>query len=194
MPDKVVSYWPELYQDIREFKLLAEAEDSELALAEQALLLLLDDQFVETGSMEAIKRRERMLGIQADPAVETMEFRRRRIVNRYSTKPPFTIRYLQERLDFLAGAGRGIASVDTQHFILTVRAAIDDAAIFQEVERTVFAIKPSNLIYQQQTGIENRLVLEEHILTNTLKRNVRLGVWRLGIAAFADPEAEVIVK
>ncbi|WP_206108572.1 putative phage tail protein [Paenibacillus thiaminolyticus] len=50
---------------------------------------LLDDQFVLTSSVDGIKRREKMLGIQADSSLETIEFRRQRIINRYQMKPPF---------------------------------------------------------------------------------------------------------
>ncbi|ANY67588.1 phage portal protein [Paenibacillus sp. BIHB 4019] len=194
MTKLVSSYWPEMYADIKEFIKLAATEDVELALLEQAELQQLADGFVMTASLPAIKRRERMLGIQADPNAESIDFRRRRIVNRYSTKPPFTMRYLQERLDFLVGAGRGIAAVDVQNFILTVTAAIDDANIFKEVERTVSAIKPANIVYRQQTAIMDGVVLKERIAGVPLVRNTRLGSWKLGVTPFTDREAEVVVK
>ncbi|EJW14710.1 hypothetical protein PAV_11c00510 [Paenibacillus alvei DSM 29] len=68
---------------------LAEAQEPELGDAREKIDRLLDDQFVMTSSAEGIKRRESMLGIQADPATEPIEFRRQRILNRYQMKPPF---------------------------------------------------------------------------------------------------------
>lgn len=118
MSKLIKDYWPEYYETILEFLELAEAEDTEVTVLQSAINQLLDDQFVLTSEYEAVKRREKMLDIQADPTVETLDFRRKRIVNRYSTKPPFTIRYLQDRLDYLVGEGKTVTSVDIQNFLL----------------------------------------------------------------------------
>ncbi|RKN85861.1 putative phage tail protein [Paenibacillus ginsengarvi] len=195
MNKPVAPYWPDYYQGIRDFIELAATEDAELQLVVDAITQLLNDQFVLTSGLAAIKRREKMLSIRADSNVESLDFRRKRIVNRYSTKPPFTTRYLQERLDFLVGAGRAAVSIDVQNFILTVAAAIDDAAIFREVEWTVRTTIPANLVYRQQTAVGDILAFEEHIVKRTMDRETRLGSnWRLGVMPFASLEPEVIIK
>lgn len=195
MSRPIASYWPEYYRDIREFIELAATEDAELQGMADAIAQLFDDQFVMTSSLAAVKRRERMLGIQADSSTETLDFRRRRIVNRYSTKPPFTIRYLQERLDYLVGAGRAAASIDVQNFILTVTAAIEDAALFREVEWSVKTTIPANIVYRQQTAVADIVAFEEHIVKRTMDRETRLGSnWHLGVSPFVSLEPEVIIK
>ena len=194
MSKPIQEYWPSFYEGIKDFVELAQTEDAELALTRDAIDQLFDDQFVMTSGLDSIKRREKMLGIQADPARETLDFRRRRIVNRYSTKPPFTIRYLQERLDFLVGQDRAFASVDIENFILTVTAAIQDASVFRELEHTVNAMKPANLIYQQQTGVFESIGLKEHISMQTMVPQALLGVWELDVTPFYELEPEVIIK
>lgn len=194
MSKPIQEYWPSFYEEIKDFVELAQTEDAELALTCEAIDQLFDDQFVMTSGLDGIKRREKMLGIQADPARETLDFRRRRIVNRYSTKPPFTIRYLQERLDFLVGQDRAFASVDIENFILTVTAAIQDASVFRELEHTVNAMKPANLIYQQQTGVFESIGLKEHISMQTMVPQTLLGVWELDVTPFYELEPEVIIK
>ncbi|WP_273483588.1 putative phage tail protein [Desulforamulus ruminis] len=193
--NRLLAYLPEYYHDVVDFKELTAAEEPEFISLDQAIQQLFDDQFVMTGSEQATKRREKMLGIQADPTTETLDFRRRRIVNRYSTKPPLTIRFLQQRLDFLVGPGRAITSVDVQNFVLTVTAALDDAAVFREVERTVKQAKPANMVYRQETAIEDTIALEEHISMRALTRKTRLSTtWRLGVVPFAEMGPEVILK
>lgn len=192
--NRLMQYLPELYHDVIDFVEFTETESRELVSVEQAINRLLDDQFVATASEQAIRRREKILGIQADPSTETLEFRRKRLINRYSTKPPFTVRYLQRQLDFLVGEGLTIVSVDSQNFLLTVTANIDDAAVFKEVERTVRVVKPANMIYQQQTSLEDVIGLQERITKRDILWNYKLGEWKLGEKTFADFGPEVVVK
>ncbi|WP_018306451.1 putative phage tail protein [Desulfitobacterium hafniense] len=195
MSKSIREYWPQLFDNILDFQLLADAVDTEIQSLGETVDQQLADQFVLTSGYEAVKRRERMLGIQADPTNETLDFRKKRIINRYSTKPPFTIRYLQDRLDFLVGEEKAIVSADGQDFLLFVETAIENAALFKEVERTIKTIKPANLIYNQQTALGDHISLEEHIRFRTLERQTRLGsTWRVGMTPFAVADLEVSVK
>lgn len=193
--NRLMEYLPDIYQDVVDFVELTETESQELISVEDALNQMLDDQFVVTASEQGIKRREKILGIQADPKIESLDFRRKRLINRYSTKPPFTVRYLQKQLDFLVGAGLTIVSADSKNFILTVTANIDNAVVFKEVGRTVDVVKPANMIYQQQTSLEDTIELEEHISKKGITWNYKLdGSWKLGEKPFADLGQEVVVK
>lgn len=193
--NRLMAQLPEFYHDILDFIELTETQESEVISVEQAINQLFDNEFVMSSNERAVRRRERMLGIQADPTRETLDFRKKRLVNRYSTKPPFTMRYLQERLDFLVGQGRAITSVDPQSFVLRVTAGIEDAALFKEVEHTVKSIKPANVVYQQETALGDTLVFSESISMRTLTRETRLStLWRLGRRPFAVGSEEVIVK
>lgn len=194
MSRSIMSYWPSLYREAKDFVELAATEDAELQTVEEAIDQLLDDQFVMSSSEEAIKRRERMLGIRANPAMESLEFRRKRIVNRYSTKPPFTIRYLQRLLDQLAGTGRAVAQVDVPNFILRVTMAVSDADLFREIEHTIKVVKPANLVYQQQTATLEGINFIERISRQEFAWHTILGSWRIGADPFATLGPEVIVK
>ncbi|MGK5512062.1 putative phage tail protein [Brevibacillus formosus] len=193
--DRILKYWPEIYWEIDDFVALAPAESSEVEDMDKAVNQLFDDQFVMTSSPQAIERREKMLKIQADPSTESLDFRKKRILNRYQTKPPFTIRWLQRQLNELVGAGLVIVNVDVQNFILYVKADIDDAAVFKEVNHTVLTVKPANLIYNQQTEINEGITLQENIYKSSLERKTGLSTtWQLGISPFAVRGEEVQVK
>lgn len=193
--DRILKYWPEIYWEIDDFVALAPAESSEVEDMDKAVNQLFDDQFVMTSSPQAIERREKMLKIQADPSTESLDFRKKRILNRYQTKPPFTLRWLQRQLNELVGAGLVIVNVDVQNFILYVKADIDDAAVFKEVNHTVLTVKPANLIYNQQTQIDEGITLQENIYKSSLDRRTGLSTtWQLGISPFALRGEEVQVK
>lgn len=195
MSDRIMQYLPDYYLEIKDVTELAATESIELDGMESAVDRLLDDQFVLTASVDAIKRREQMLGIQADPTTESLSFRRRRLINRYSTKPPFTHRWLQQQLDRLVGPGMTIVSVDPQQFILYVTANIENANVFREVIHTVDAIKPANMIYQQNTSLQSDIGLVEHIAKQNVLWNYKLdGSWKLGEKPFAGfgTEEEIV--
>ncbi|MDQ0090192.1 hypothetical protein J2T12_003606 [Paenibacillus anaericanus] len=193
--NRLLEYLPEIYHDVIDIVELTETESQEILTVEEAISKLFDDQFVITATQIAIKRREKILGIQADPATETLDFRRKRLINRYSTKPPFTVRYLQQQLDYLVGAGLTIVSADQQSFILNVTANIENAAVFKEVEHSVRIVKPANMIYQQKTSLEGVIGLEEHISKQVISWNYKLdGTWLLDNKAFADIGMEVVIK
>ena len=192
--NRLLNYLPDIYHEVIDFVELTDTGAQEVVSAEQAISTLFDDQYVTEASEQAVKRREKMLGIQADPTTETLDFRRKRLINRYSTKPPFTVRYLQQRLDFLVGAGLTIVSVDPQAFILTVTTNIDNAALFKEVEHTVRVTKPANMLYQQQTSLQDTIELRERIKARSVSWNYRLNAWGLGEKAFADLGMEVVYK
>jgi len=193
--ERILAYLPGFYCDIKDFTELAAAEDAEFALMSAAVDQLFDDQFVLTSSIQGLKRRESMLGIAADPAKESVEFRRRRILNRYQTKPPFTARYLQQLLDTLVGPGMTVVKVDVQQFLLMVTASIENANVFREVVHLVETIKPVHLIYQQNTALEGEIKLEEHISMKRMTWNYKLdGSWQLGIKPFLTYGTEVPIK
>lgn len=193
--DRILKYWPDIYHEIDDFVELAKAEGVEVEDMEKAVQQLFDDQFVMSSSIQGIERREKNLGIQADPSTESLDFRRKRILNRYQTKPPFTTRWLQQRLDELVGKGLVNVDVDVQNFNLYVKANIDDAAVFKEVNHTVLTVKPANLIYNQQTEINEGITLQENIYKSTLRRMTGLSTtWQLGITPFAIRGEEEQIK
>lgn len=195
MADRIMQYLPEYYREIRDFSELDNTESVELDEMDEAIQRLFDDQFVLSANEQAIKRRERMLGIQADPSTESLEFRRRRLINRYSTKPPFTVRYLQQQLDNLVGQGMTIVSVDAQNFVLYVTTNIETASVFREVQHTIETVKPANMVYQQNTSISETIGVEEKILRREITWNYKLdGSWKLGEKPFASYGLEVPVE
>ncbi len=190
----LLDYLPDFYHEIREIRLIADVEDEQFEEMEAELEHLLADQFVMTAREPAIARREKLFNIQADPKVESLDFRRKRIINRQSIRPPFTERYLQDRLDFLLGESVSTVHVDVDHYILAVELAITDASMFKEVLETIEKVVPLNIVYLQKTALHDAIGIKEGIIAKKLQRKTRLGRWRLGIIPFAVSTGEVRLK
>ncbi|WP_258073295.1 YmfQ family protein [Brevibacillus laterosporus] len=194
MSNELMEYLPPYYHDILEMQEYTRVASLAVDMVAKAVEQELADQFIETASEKGIARRERMLRIKPR-SDETLEFRRMRLKNRKSIKPPFTERWLQHQLDRLLGKGRVTVEVDVLNFILSVNAEIENAPAFREVEHTVRTTIPANLVYQQRTQIRESITLSEKIIKQTIVRQTRLSTtWRLGRTPFAEAldEKEVI--
>lgn len=194
MSNRILKHLRQDYSKINDFIEIDYTQSTELDALDIEIEKLENNQYVETSDMTFIKRREKMLGIQANSSTETLEFRKKRILNRYRTKPPFTIRYLQEQLDFLIGQGKATSEVDIQNFILSLFVDVENAQFYKEVESLIKMITPANMVYQPKTLITNNISLRENILKRDFTANYLLGSWRLGEKPFATLGQEVVVK
>lgn len=145
MSSRILQYLHEDYSNVEDFAKIDKIESIELDGLNTALDTLENNQFIETSDKSFIKRREKMLNIQADTSTETLDFRKKRILNRYRTKPPFTIRYLQQQLDFLLGEDVAIATVDVLNFLLTISTDVKDPNLYNELKELINRLKPANL-------------------------------------------------
>lgn len=186
-----MEYLPPYYVDSKQMTTLLMAQEIELDNIAAGVLRQRDDMFIMTASAAAIRRREKMLRIQADPAKESLDFRRKRIINRQSTKPPFTQRWLQAQLDRLIGPGMTVVSVKTAEYLLMVTTNIENANLFKEVQHTVQTVKPANMIYQQNTSLQHRIGIKHTTIKRDITWNYKLGSWKLGDKSFATLGPEV---
>ncbi|APO43350.1 phage portal protein [Paenibacillus xylanexedens] len=191
---RLQEYLPSYYLDSKQMSTLLMAQEIELDNIAAGVLRQRNDMFIMTASSTAVRRREKMLRIQADPATESLDFRRRRIINRQSTKPPFTHRWLQSQLDRLLGPGLAVVSVNPAEFLLLVTTNIENANLFREVQHTIQTVKPANMVYQQNTSLRHRIGVKHTTTKRDVSWNYKLdGSWKLGEKPFATLGPEVML-
>lgn len=190
--NRLLAYLAPDLQEVEDFVALTEAEIPEFNSVNSATVVILDDQFIDTASLRAVRRYESMLKIQANPTTEDLNFRRLRIKNRLSTKPPFTIRWLQSQLNRLVGEGMTIVSIDHDNYILYVTTNLNNANLFREVQHTIQTVKPANMVYQQNTSLQNRISIKHKTTKRDINYQYKLdGSWILGENPFAILGPEV---
>ena len=191
----IADYQPNFYDGVVEFKLLADIEDELFEVLEKELKIAHANNFVLTANEKAIRIYEDVLNIVANPSVESIDFRRERILNRYQTKPPFTLPFLKERLDAIIGEGRYTLTVDYNNYTLYLELAFEDSFWFKEATRTINSIKPANIKYVMMPVLIERLVLKESASVQKLKR-FRLNISRIGKdkLAIVEEEKEVVLS
>lgn len=186
--------FPSVYNGVLEISVLSETDDvlldQSLAKLERAQL----NQFILTADEETISVYEKMFSILANPTTETLQFRRERILNRMSLQPPFTMRWLQNKLDGIIGVGKWNAYVDYANRTLYVESFVVNQQWFNELRITINRIKPCNLVFVNKPLIMADVVANETIVSATQHYNYILGQWQLGQEPFATTDPEEVIK
>lgn len=185
---------PSVYNGVLEISALSETDD---VLLDQALAKLERtqlNQFILTADEETISVYEKMFSILANPTTETLQFRRERILNRMSLQPPFTMRWLQNKLDGIIGVGKWNAYVDYANRTLYIESFVVNQQWFNELRITINRIKPCNLVFVNKPLIMVDVVANETIVSATQHYNYILGQWQLGQEPFATTDSEEMIK
>lgn len=186
--------FPSVYNGVLEISVLSETDDvlldRALAKLERAQL----NQFILTADEETISVYEKMFSILANPTTETLQFRRERILNRMSLQPPFTMRWLQNKLDEIIGVGKWNAYVDYANRTLYIESIVVNQQWFSELRITINRIKPCNLVFVNKPLIMADVVANETIVSATQHYNYILGRWQLGQEPFITTDSEEVIK
>ena len=188
------SFLPTVYDSIVEMNDIMNAEEKEMDMARRELYSAFSNTFVLTADESGVIMFEKMLNIIANPQTEDLEFRRQRIINRLSMKPPFTFRFLKQRLDEIIGVNAWRGYIDYESYTLYVESSATNQNWYSEMEFTVSRLKPCNLVFINVPLTAMGMNLSEEISYTELNWKYRLGSWRLGQHPFALIDGGGIIK
>lgn len=168
----VRKYFPTVYDDVLEIKELSATEDATLAEVNTNVEDVINNEFVVTANSKGLEKWEKLLNIIANPATETLEFRRDRIINRFSMSQPFTKITLRNQLDILLGEGEYELDIVYNDYLVELVAHTGVLGKLEELLRTLLIMLPANM---------------EMDVTNILIDDLPKTLW---IAAVADTAFE----
>lgn len=189
-------YLPIMYEGIVE----AETQQDSLSIEvdkmnniyEQALM----DQFVQFASLKVLPYYENIFNIVANPETESVQFRRERILSRMKMlTPPYTYYYLRIMLDGFFGKGRYKLEVDNNNFKILLESAASDSLWYHEIQVSITAVKPCNMIFVNIPRLSTNLTVNEKISHSKTIYNYKLdGTWLLGLKPFITQEEDIVDK
>lgn len=185
---------PPWYREIYEYQWICEAESQQFELLAQAVTAVADNLFFQTMDAASVSLWETIYKIIPDLAVETLDFRRARIINRISTRPPFTVWFLRQKLDELIGENQWTLTVDYPNYTIYIESSARNQNYATEVAVTIGKIKPAHIVYYNTPYTSSGLLLSETISQARTRWNYRLGAWGLGLSPFADEEDLGVIK
>ncbi len=185
---------PPCYREIGEYQALCRAEEESLAQGAEDAQQIARNFHPRTMDTATAAQWEAILDILPNPRTEGLEFRRDRVVNRLSTRPPFTMAFLGQKLDELIGPGRWTAEVDSAANTLYVESLAQDQNYALEVSATIGRIKPAHVVYVSRPVVPARLTAGEQVERTERTYYTKLGLWRLGQVPFAGDAPPEVIK
>lgn len=190
----MLSLLPPWYREILDYQQICQTEQEQLEAAAQAIQSIADNMFFQTMDEPSIYLWEQVLGIVPNPQTETLAFRQARVISRLSTRPPFTIWFLEQKLNELIGPGQWTVNVDYPNYTLYIRSAAQNQSYATEVAFTVNRIKPAHIVYINTPYVESGLLLSETISLTQRTFNYLLGSWNLGELPFSTDNPQGVIK
>ena len=185
---------PPWYREILDYQQMCQTEQAQFALLAQELNTVADNFFFQTMDADTVAAWEQVFSIIPDPASETLEFRRDRLLNRISTRPPFTLGFLYQKLDELIGPGQWTVNVDYPNYTLYIESSALDQQYATEVAFTINHVKPAHIVYINTPFVRTGMLLSETISVSQRTFNYHLGSWALGVLPFASEQEQGVVK
>lgn len=141
-------YLPKVLQPILEFQVINASLDVELTTIDDNIVDMEKEVIVATASEYGISRWENTLGITPS-ATDTLEIRRFRITTLLANKPPYTYRWLKNKLTLIVGNSTGW-TLDVNYGLYKVTIVLSglDTTLMGEVQRQLRNIIPANMILE----------------------------------------------
>lgn len=185
---------PPWYREVAEYQQICNAEAQQLQTAALATQSIAGNFYFQTMNLAGVQMWEQIFNITPNPATETLAFRRARVLNRISMRPPYTLGFLYQKLDELVGPGLWSVEVDYANYALTIEAGAEDQSYWQELAYTVNHIKPAHITYISRPLIRTGILMSEEVRSAHFEWNYYLGSWALGAKPFADMTDMEVVK
>lgn len=191
---KPCEHLPPWYREVLDYQQMCQTEEQQFALLAEEINRVADNFFLQTMDYETVQLWENVFHITANPATESLQFRRERIINRISMRPPYTLGFLYQMLDRLIGEGQWTVEVDYPNYALYIEAGAEGESYWQELTYTVNHIKPAHITYISRPLIRTGILMSEEVRSAHFEWNYYLGSWALGAEPFADETDVEVVK
>lgn len=190
----LIDQLPDWFQQIPDFVELINAEQPSFDAVADEIIAVADNFFFQTMDESAVSQWEQIFNISPNPSIETLEFRRARVMNRISSNPPYTLGFLYQKLDELIGPNQWTVTVDYPNYTLYIESSALNQSYATEVAFTINRIKPAHIVYINKPYVQTGLLLSETISLSQLEYNYRLGGWGLGLLPFAMEKSMGVIK
>lgn len=189
-------YLPIVYEGIVESETQQDSLSIEIDKMNNTYEQALMDQFVQFASLKVLPYYENIFNIVANPETESVQFRRERILSRMKMlTPPYTYYYLRIILDGFFGKGRYKLEVDNNNFKILLESSSSDSLWYHEIQVSITAVKPCNMIFVNIPRLSTNLTVNEKISHSKTIYNYKLdGTWLLGLKPFITQEEDIVDK
>lgn len=185
---------PPWYREVLDYQELCRTETAQFETLADEIIGVADNFFFQTMDEGAVSMWEQVFQIVPNPSTESLDFRRARVLNRITTRPPYTLGFLYQKLDELIGPGEWTVTVDYPNYTLYIESAAQNQNYATELAFTINRIKPAHIVWVNSPLVRTGLLLSETISSAQRTYNYKLGSWELGLLPFATDGPEGVIK
>lgn len=185
---------PPWYREVLDYQELCQTETAQFEALADEIIGVADNFFFQTMDEGAVSMWEQVFHIVPNPSTESLDFRRARVLNRITTRPPYTLGFLYQKLDELIGPGEWTVTVDYPNYTLYIESAAQNQNYATELAFTINRIKPAHIVWVNSPFVRTGLLLNETISSAQRTYNYKLGSWELGLLPFATDGPEGVIK
>ena len=185
---------PPWYREVLDYQQICQTETAQFEALAQEITGVAENFFFQTMGLSGVEMWEQIFHIVPNPQTEDVDFRRYRVLNRITTKPPYTLGFLYQKLDELIGPGLWEVNVDYPNYTLYIESSAQNQNYATEVAFTINRIKPAHIVYVNTPFIQSGILLSEQIERLNRVYNYKLGLWALGQLPFATDQDSEVVK
>jgi len=150
------NYVPTILRDVREIQELVKSEDYLFDILVSVVNTEYARMFIQTSDEIGVERFERVLEITADPSIETLEFRKERLLTRCNSTLPYTTIWLRMYLNAVLGEYNYQLDIDYLNSVIKLYGYLLNYSWAREASIIIRDIKPCNMIFINiPTIIEN---------------------------------------
>lgn len=190
----LLSLLPPWYAEVLDYQQICQTEEQRFSALANEITAVADNFFFQTMDAGSVTQWEQIFGITANPQTETLAFRQARLLNRISTRPPYTIWFLRQKLDELIGPNQWTVTMDYPNYTLYIESAASNQSYATEVAFTINKIKPAHIVYVNKPYVQTGILLSETISLSQRVYNYNLGGWGLGVLPFASENSMGVIK
>lgn len=141
----LASYLPPFLTEFKELTTTLEAENSEFVFVWDGVDRALHNEFIETADEYGISRFEKILNILPSKE-DTLESRRARVLARWFTNVPYTIKALISKLQNLCGESNFSISTDYEFYKITITVDLELFGQVDELDYIIESMMPCNIV------------------------------------------------
>lgn len=190
----LLSCLPPWYREILDYQQICQTEEAQFEALAAEISAVADNFFFQTMDASAVAQWEQIFGIVPNLDADSLAFRRARVLNRVSTRPPFTLGFLYQKLDELIGPDQWTVTVDYPNYTLYIESSAENQQYAVEVAYTINQIKPAHIVYINTPRTQSGLLISETIELSQRIFHYKLGAWGLGVQPFATEQSQGVIK
>ena len=140
---------PDIYNENENMLEIYNAQKLELGQYEDKIYRIFLNNYVKYADLEGIRRLEKIFNIIADEILDTIEYRRARLLNKFASLPPFTRIFLEQMFTNIFGEEMFIVNIynDEYRVEIDIQTTID--GLFDRTMKDVRQIIPANMILEK---------------------------------------------